>query len=90
MTLYFGVKHCYSIAIIARKCYNYNVVVDMLSEKEIETYKHMYYHLFNAVTDALQDLECQDCTQAAARLIRAQQETEAKYIALEDENIIVF
>lgn len=40
-----------------------------------------YTILFNAVTDALKDLERQDCTQAWVRLVRAQREAEEAYLA---------
>ena len=43
-------------------------------------YKKLYFHLFNAVTDALQAIEQQNCGQASAILISAQQETEEMYM----------
>ena len=43
-----------------------------------------YTILFNAVTDALKDLERQDCTQAWVRLVRAQREAEEAYLSAED------
>ena len=43
-----------------------------------------YTILFNAVTDALKDLERQDCTQAWVRLVRAQREAEEVYLSAED------
>ena len=47
-------------------------------------YKKLYFHLFNAVTDALQAIEQQNYGQAAALLVTAQQETEEMYMD-EDE-----
>ena len=43
-------------------------------------YKKLYFHLFNAVSDALQAIEQQNYGQAAALLIAAQQETEEMYM----------
>ena len=43
-------------------------------------YQKLYLHLFNAVTDALRELEKGKSAEAAARLIRAQQECEEIYI----------
>ena len=43
-------------------------------------YKKLYFHLFNAVTDALQAIEQQNYGQAADLLISAQQETEELYM----------
>ena len=46
-------------------------------------YKKLYYHLFNAVTDAIQAMEQQNYGQAIALLIVAQQEAEEMYISEE-------
>ena len=46
-------------------------------------YKKLYFHLFNAVTDALQAMEQQNYGQASSILMSAQQETEEMY--LDDE-----
>ena len=43
-------------------------------------YKKLYFHLFNAVTDALRALEQQNYGQAAALLATAQQEAEDMYM----------
>ena len=43
-------------------------------------YKKLYFHLFNAVTDALQAMEQQNYGQATQLLIAAQQETEEMYM----------
>lgn len=48
-------------------------------------YRNLYFHLFNAVTDALQAIEQQNYGQASAILITAQQETEEMYLDEEDE-----
>ena len=48
-------------------------------------YKKLYFHLFNAVTDALHAIEQQNYGQASAILITAQQETEEMYMEGEDE-----
>ena len=57
----------------------------MLPEnKEASVYKKMYYLLFNAVTDALEDLVNQDNTAAWVRLVKAQREAEEAYLSAED------
>lgn len=43
-------------------------------------YKKMYYHLFNAITDALKEIEEQDYDGAVQTLIAAQQWSENAYI----------
>ena len=43
-------------------------------------HQKLYTLLFNAVTDALEDMERMDFGRAKARLIRAQQEAEEKYM----------
>lgn len=48
-------------------------------------YRKLYFHLFNAVSDALQAIEQQNYGQASAILITAQQETEEMYLDEEDE-----
>ena len=49
-------------------------------------YKKLYFHLFNAVTDAIEAIERQNYGQAAALLIAAQQETEEMYMDEDDED----
>ena len=49
-------------------------------------YKKLYFHLFNAATDALQAMEQQNYGQASAILIAAQQETEEMYMDEDDED----
>ena len=53
-------------------------------------YKKMYFHLFNAITDALRDIENGDPSAAEQRLIRAQQTTEEMYISADDEPVELF
>ena len=53
-------------------------------------YKKMYFHLFNAITDALGDMENGDPSAAEQRLIRAQQEAEEMYINADDESVELF
>ena len=48
-------------------------------------YKKLYFHLFNAATDAIEAIEQQNYGQASAILIAAQQETEEMYMEGEDE-----
>ena len=43
-------------------------------------YKKMYFHLFNAITDALRMIETQDYSRAQIILMLAQQQTEELYI----------
>ena len=46
----------------------------------VPPYKKMYFHLFNAVTDALRMMETQDYSRAQIALMLAQQQTEELYI----------
>ena len=46
----------------------------------MQIYKEMYYHLFNAMTDALALMEQQNYGMAVQRLMQAQQETEELYL----------
>ena len=43
-------------------------------------YRKMYYRLFNAISDALEEMEQQNYGQAKERLIAAQQECEEMYL----------
>ena len=43
-------------------------------------YKKMYFHLFNAMTDAIEEIQTGDVLTARNILIRAQQETEEMYM----------
>lgn len=47
------------------------------TQSEEELYKKMYYHLFNAILDAI---KAEDKTSADMILMRAQSETEEMYI----------
>lgn len=49
------------------------------------SYKELYYHLFNALTDAIDAVQRRDYGTAEALLIRAQQETEEEYLQAEEE-----
>ena len=53
-------------------------------------YKKMYFHLFNAITDALNEMGDRDPFSAKQRLIRAQQETEEMYISADEEPAELF
>ena len=44
-------------------------------------YQTMYLHLFNAVTDAIENIDRQNYGTAKEQLIKAQQETEELYIS---------
>ena len=46
-------------------------------------YSKLYYTLFNAITDALEQIEQQNIETARALLIAAQQKTEEMYITEE-------
>ena len=46
-------------------------------------FEKMYYHLFNAITDALRSLASDDISDANAILIKAQCETEEMFIEAE-------
>lgn len=52
------------------------------------SYKEMYFHLFNAMTDALREIEARDDTGAAKTLIAAQQWGEERYLELPDSETI--
>ena len=44
------------------------------------TYKDLYFHLFGAVCDAIEEIEKNNYGMAKERLIKVQQECEEKYI----------
>ena len=50
----------------------------------MEEYKKMYLHLFNAITDALEQMEKQNYGTAKETLIAAQQQAEEIYITAEN------
>lgn len=52
--------------------------------EEQELYKRMYYHMFNATTDALARMEQQNYGMALKRLKRVQQETKEMYMDADD------
>ena len=47
-------------------------------------YEMLYHHLFNAITDALENLEELDFGTAKQKLMTAQQETEEMYIDMQE------
>ena len=47
-------------------------------------YKAMYFHLFAAMAEAVEALECQKPETAKAILIEAQRKTEEDYLSAED------
>lgn len=51
----------------------------------MEMYQKMYYHLFNVITDALEESNIEDIKKL---LIKAQQETEEIYISWEEKGVI--
>jgi len=51
-------------------------------------YEKMYYHLFNAITDALNKLEAHKYSDARKTLIAAQQWGENMYIEMTDTETI--
>ena len=53
--------------------------------KNMEPYKQMYYHLFNAVTNALEAMASGKPAEAAALLRQAQCETEELYITADSD-----
>ena len=48
-------------------------------------YKELYYKLFAAMADAVEDIEQANYGKALQRLITAQQEVEERYISAESE-----
>ena len=51
-----------------------------------KTDKKMYFHLFNAITDAMKALETHDSSDAAQTLIAARQWGEDAYLEIPDED----
>ena len=50
----------------------------------MDSYKQLYFHLFNAITDAIGDLKKNDPATALLRLAQAQQQTEEWYMDSEE------
>ena len=48
-------------------------------------YRELYYKLFAAMADAVEDLEAGKCEEACVRLIKAQREAEERYISAEND-----
>ena len=50
-------------------------------------YKKMYFHLFNAITDALDELrETEDCGRVEEILVSAQQRAEDRFLDESEDN----
>ena len=60
-------------------CNNY------IEVRKMENFPKYYTLLFNAVTDAIGDLDSQNYGAARARLVKAQQDAEEAYLDAEDE-----
>ena len=58
--------------------------VEAAKEKTMENYQKMYSTLFNAITDALAQIENQNYGDAKSTLIAAQQKAEEMYITAQD------
>ena len=56
-------------------CYDYHIEV-----RKMENFPKYYTLLFNAVTDAIGDLDNQNYGAARARLVKAQQDAEDAYL----------
>ena len=52
----------------------------------VPSFEKLYFHLFNAMTDALRALEENDSARAAQILISAQQWSEDAYLEIPDED----
>ena len=68
--------------IVALMCYNQNFEV-----RKMENFPKYYTLLFNAVTDAIHDLDKQNYGDARARLVKAQQDAEDAFLAAGDEEV---
>ena len=55
-------------------------------KNDLDMFQKMYYHLFNAVTDAL---EKNNMEEIKASLIKAQQETEEIYVSWDEKGNII-
>ena len=56
--------------------------VHIQEESRMPPFERMYYHLFNAITDALREMEAHDDARAAQILIAAQQWAENAFIEM--------
>ena len=52
----------------------------MEQNEKLDSYKKLYYRLFNGISDALEAMEKQNYTRAGEILRKAQQETEELYV----------
>ena len=50
-------------------------------------YKEFYYHLFNAITDVIEDQNIHDAEEIKKQLISVQLEAEERYIEMEEDDI---
>ena len=57
---------------------------DILEEKRMEDYAKLYHLLFNAITDALEQMNAQNFGSAKETLVSAQQKAEEIYITAEN------
>ena len=51
----------------------------------MQDYRKLYHLLFNAITDALENIEAGEPETARFLLIRAQQQAEEQYLTAEDD-----
>lgn len=78
---YYGLREC---PLLTFK--GYSLKIWAAGGDSMADYKKMYLVLFNAITDALEELEAQRPVSAAERLIRAQRCTEALYMDANQAN----
>ena len=64
------------------------IIVHNQEESKMLSFQKMYYHLFNAITDALREIEAHDGARAAEILIAAQQWGENTYMEMSEERNI--
>ena len=57
---------------------------DIQEEKRMEDYAKLYHLLFNAITDALEQMNAQNFGSAKETLVSAQQKAEEIYITAEN------
>ena len=57
---------------------------DIQEEKRMEDYTKLYHLLFNAITDALEQMNAQNFGSAKETLVSAQQKAEDLYITTEN------
>lgn len=52
------------------------------------SYKELYFSLFNAISDAIEEMETQNFGHAKVRLIQAQQDAEERYMEAEGQDLL--